>query len=56
MPKGVNAATVTIKTERTIQFIDWCSTGFKVGINYKPSPVAPGEDIAKVVYTRMRIQ
>merc|ERR1712019_160188 len=37
VPKDVNAAIATIKTKRTIQFVDWCPTGFKVGINYQPS-------------------
>uniref|UniRef100_A0A3Q0RUD9 Si:ch211-114n24.6 n=1 Tax=Amphilophus citrinellus TaxID=61819 RepID=A0A3Q0RUD9_AMPCI len=35
VPKEVNAAIATIKTKRTIQFVDWCPTGFKVGINYQ---------------------
>lgn len=34
VPKDVGAAICTIKTKRTIQFVDWCPTGFKVGINY----------------------
>merc|ERR1712007_408964 len=38
----------TIKTKRTIQFVDWCPTGFKVGINYQPPTVVPGGDLAKV--------
>ena len=29
MSKDVNAAVATIKTKRTIQFVDWCPTGFK---------------------------
>ena len=33
VPKDVNAAVATIKTKRTIQFVDWCPTGFKCGIN-----------------------
>lgn len=33
VPKDVNAAIATIKTKRTIQFVDWCPTGFKVGWN-----------------------
>lgn len=36
VPKDVNAAIATIKTKRSIQFVDWCPTGFKVGINYQP--------------------
>ena len=30
VPKDVQAAVATIKTKRTIQFVDWCPTGFKV--------------------------
>nr|XP_048274688.1 tubulin alpha chain [Myodes glareolus] len=46
-PKDVNAAIATIKTKRTIQFVDWCPTGFKGGINYQPPTVVPGGDLAK---------
>merc|ERR1712013_472308 len=49
VPKDVNAAISTIKTKRTIQFVDWCPTGFKVGINYQPPTVVPGGDLAKVM-------
>merc|ERR1712157_320663 len=48
VPKDVNAAIGTIKTRRTIRFVDWCPTGFKVGINYQPPTVVPGGDLAKV--------
>eukprot|EP00435_Cladocopium_sp_Y103_P021499 s351_g5.t1 len=47
--KDVNAAVATIKTKRTIQFVDWCPTGFKCGINYQPPTVVPGGDLAKVM-------
>ena len=30
VPKDVNAAIAAIKTKRSIQFVDWCPTGFKV--------------------------
>lgn len=30
VPKDVNAAIASIKTKRSIQFVDWCPTGFKV--------------------------
>ena len=30
VPKDVQAAIATIKTKRTIQFVDWCPTGFLV--------------------------
>lgn len=32
----------------TPQFVDWCPTGFKCGINYQPPTVVPGGDLAKV--------
>ena len=48
VPKDVNASIATIKTKRTIQFVDWCPTGFKCGINYQPPTVVPGGDLAKV--------
>jgi len=48
VPKDVNAAISTVKLKRTIRFVDWCPTGFKVGINYQPSAVVPGGDLAKV--------
>ena len=50
VPKDVNAAVATIKTKRTIQFVDWCPTGFKCGINYQPPTVVPGGDLAKVQF------
>ncbi|KAI9188697.1 alpha-tubulin [Blastocladiella emersonii ATCC 22665] len=48
VPKDVNAAIASIRTKRTIQFVDWCPTGFKVGINYQPPTVIPGADMARV--------
>ena len=48
MPKDVNFAIANIKTKKTIQFVDWCPTGFKVGINYQPPTSVPGGDLAKV--------
>ena len=30
VPKDVNSAIASIKTKRSIQFVDWCPTGFKV--------------------------
>jgi tubulin alpha len=48
VPKDVNAAVANIKTKRTIQFVDWCPTGFKCGINYQPPAQVPEGDLAKV--------
>jgi tubulin alpha len=48
VPKDVSNAVSTIKTKRTIQFVDWCPTGFKCGINDQAPTVVPGGDLAKV--------
>ncbi|KAJ2931595.1 hypothetical protein H1R20_g5535, partial [Candolleomyces eurysporus] len=47
VPKDVQAAIATIKTKRTIQFVDWCPTGFKLGVCNEPSACVPGGDLAK---------
>ena len=48
VPKDVNAAVAEMKGKRHVQFVSWCPTGFKVGINYQPPTVVPGGDLAKV--------
>ena len=48
VPKDVNSAIACMKAKRSIQFVDWCPTGFKVGINYQPPTSVPGGDLAKV--------
>ena len=48
VPKDVNATIAMIKTKKSIQFVDWCPTGFKVGINYQAPTVVPGGDCANV--------
>ncbi|EUC67494.1 tubulin alpha-1A chain, partial [Rhizoctonia solani AG-3 Rhs1AP] len=48
IPKDVNTAIATIKTKRTIQFVDWCPTGFKLGICNEPPAAVPGADLAPV--------
>jgi len=48
VPKDVNSAIAALKKQSTLQFVDWCPTGFKVGINYQPPTVVPGGDLGKV--------
>ena len=48
VPKDVNVAIANIKTKRTIQFVEWCPTGFKIGINYQPPTIVPGDNLAKL--------
>ncbi|RKF54356.1 Tubulin alpha chain [Golovinomyces cichoracearum] len=48
VPKDVHAAVATLKTKRTIQFVDWCPTGFKIGICFQPPQMVPNGDLADV--------
>ncbi|KAJ9578193.1 hypothetical protein L9F63_005582, partial [Diploptera punctata] len=48
VPKDVNSAIATMKEKKCVHFVDWCPTGFKVGINYQPPCVVPSGDLAKV--------
>jgi len=48
VPKDVTNAVAVMKGKRTIQFVDWCPTGFKCGLNSQPPAVVPGGDLAKV--------
>lgn len=46
LPKDVNAAIADVKMKRTVQFVSWCPTGFKVGINHRMPVVPPQSDLA----------
>lgn len=48
-PNASNSAIANIKRTRTIQWVDWCPTGFKVDINHQPPSAVPGGDLAKVM-------
>lgn len=48
VPKDVNAAIAAMKSRNSVQFVDWCPTGFKVGINSQPPMTIPGGEMAKV--------
>ncbi|OJT10364.1 Tubulin alpha-1B chain [Trametes pubescens] len=47
VPKDTSAAVASIKTKKTIQFVDWCLTGFKLGICNEAAACVPGGDLAK---------
>ena len=52
VPKDVNASIAHIKTKRTIQFVDWCPTGFKVRPELNSSNrKLCGEFESKLLYT-----
>lgn len=46
VPKDVTQSVATIKTKRTIQFVDWSPTGFKCGINHQTPTIVPGTALA----------
>ena len=48
IPKDVSSTIQTIKTKRTVQFVEWSPTGFKCGINHQAPTVVPGSEMAKV--------
>ncbi len=48
VPNDVTSAIAAIKTKRTIQFVDWCPTGFKVGINHQAPTAVTGSEMAPV--------
>ena len=47
-PKDVNEAIDFVKSQHSVHFVDWCPTGFKVGINYQSPTVIPSENMPKL--------
>ncbi|XP_054269926.1 tubulin alpha-4 chain-like [Macrosteles quadrilineatus] len=45
-PKDVNYSIAMIKNKKTISFVDWCPTGFKVGINYQTPSMPEDGDLS----------
>lgn len=45
--KEVNTSIQHVKASK-IPFVDWCPTGFKIGVNYQPPTVVPGSGMAPV--------
>ncbi|QRW07880.1 Tubulin C-terminal domain [Ceratobasidium sp. AG-Ba] len=48
MPKDVQAAIQNVKTEHTVQRVDWRPTRFKLGVGSEPPSCITGGDLAKV--------
>jgi tubulin alpha len=46
-PSDIKTTMATVKNKRTVQFVDWCPTGFKTGINTQPPFEVEDGDIAK---------
>ncbi|XP_042214379.1 tubulin alpha chain-like isoform X2 [Homarus americanus] len=47
-PNDVQRAISAIKLKKSVQFVEWCPTGFKLGINGGRPKVLPGADLAKM--------
>jgi len=45
--KDVTDAVLSVKNKSTVQFVDWCPTGFKCGINKQKPTVVPGDEFAQ---------
>uniref|UniRef100_A0A182PE08 Tubulin alpha chain n=1 Tax=Anopheles epiroticus TaxID=199890 RepID=A0A182PE08_9DIPT len=45
-PIEINRALTEMRSNRSMQFVDWCPTGFKIGINFQPPIAVPGADLA----------
>jgi tubulin alpha len=48
IPSDAHAAIASVKSKSTFQLVDWCPTGFKVGINWNKTQVVPGSELAPV--------
>jgi len=48
VPKDVSASIAKVRTQKTVQFVDWSPTGFKCGINHEAPTSVPGGDLAAV--------
>ncbi len=44
--KEANATVQWLKTNKKVCFVEWCPTGFKVGLNDEPPAVLPEDDVA----------
>ncbi|XP_021205243.1 tubulin alpha chain [Bombyx mori] len=45
-PNDINATINHVKNSRSIKFVSWSPTGFKIGLNYQPPTTVPGGDLA----------
>lgn len=46
--REVQNAVAQIKAKKTVQMVDWCPTGFKIGICSQPPTPTPGSELAAV--------
>ena len=46
--RDVQTAVAHVKNKKTVQMVDWCPTGFKIGICYEPPTATPSSQLAKI--------
>lgn len=46
--RDVQSAVTQVKNKKIVQMVDWCPTGFKIGICYEPPSVTPNSELADV--------
>ena len=47
VPKDVSSSVSMVKQKKSVQFVDWCPTGFKCGINSQAPAVVPNGDLGQ---------
>merc|ERR1711878_31762 len=45
--KEANATVQWLKSNKKVTFVEWCPTGFKVGLNAIPAKLVDGDDVAE---------
>ncbi|SCU99901.1 LAME_0G06260g1_1 [Lachancea meyersii CBS 8951] len=46
--RDVQNAVAQVKNKKTVQLVDWCPTGFKIGICYEPPTATPQSQLSSV--------
>merc|ERR1712223_1988112 len=55
MSQEANGTDQWIKTQGKVSFVEWCPTGFKIGLNNQPPAEVEGDDMAQVKRTAVMI-
>ena len=48
VPRDCTAAIAALKARPSFNLVEWCPTGFKLGINYQKPVTVPGSELAPV--------
>ena len=48
VPRDCNSAVAALKAKASFNLVEWCPTGFKIGINYQKPMRVPGGELAPV--------